>query len=81
MEKALGIAALHGMAEKFKASNGWLTRWKEQYNISQRTITGESGDVSSHRFMIGVSAILHSRLRATGRLELCLLPDKGLAKK
>ena len=47
MEKAQDIAAHLGMAEEFKASNGWLTRWKERYNVSQRSISGESGDVSS----------------------------------
>ena len=31
MEKAQDIAAHLGMAEEFKASNGWLTRWKERY--------------------------------------------------
>ena len=46
-EKALEIAGRLGMDEEFKASNGWLSKWKERYNISQRTISGESGDVSN----------------------------------
>ena len=46
MEKAVEIATRLG-AESFKASNGWLTRWKARYNISHRVISGESGDVRS----------------------------------
>ena len=46
MEKALEIANRLGV-ESFKASNGWLTRWKQRHNIKQRTVSGESGDVSS----------------------------------
>ena len=34
-------------ADSFKASNGWLTRWKARYNISHRVSSGESGDVRS----------------------------------
>ena len=31
------------MGEEF---NGWLARWKLRYNISHRTVSGESRDVS-----------------------------------
>ena len=45
-EKAKEIAEqLH--IPDFKASNGWLSRWKVRYNIKQMRISGESGDVSS----------------------------------
>ena len=30
----------------FKASNGWLDKWKRRCNIRQITISGESGDVA-----------------------------------
>ena len=33
-----------GISE-FKASNGWLQKWKQRYNIKQVSICGESGDV------------------------------------
>ena len=29
----------------FKASNGWLEKWKNSYGISQCAIEGESGEV------------------------------------
>ena len=29
----------------FKASNGWLDRWKRRYNVKRMKICGESGDV------------------------------------
>ena len=44
MEKGREIAerlSVHG----FKASNGWLDRWKTRNNIKQRVISGESGEV------------------------------------
>ena len=44
-EKAKQIAEQLSVAE-FKASNGWLLRWKTRYNIKQVRICGESGEVS-----------------------------------
>ena len=44
MEKGIEIAQRLGIDE-FKASNGWLSRWKERYNVKQRVVSGESGDV------------------------------------
>lgn len=32
--------------DNFKASNGWLDRWKKRYDIHKMKINGESGDVS-----------------------------------
>lgn len=40
------LPAEHLQKPKFKASNGWLDRWKKQYNIRHVKITGQSGDVS-----------------------------------
>jgi hypothetical protein len=44
-EKAKEIAAAIGKPD-FKASNGWLDRWKKRFNITQRSVVGESGDVN-----------------------------------
>ena len=44
-EKAKEIASKFGFSD-FKASNGWLDRWKKKHNVKRMTISGESGDVS-----------------------------------
>ena len=44
-EKAKEIATMLGKPD-FKGSNGWLDKWKRQYNIRQIQVSGESGDVS-----------------------------------
>ena len=44
-EKAREIAQrLH--IEGFKASNGWIDKWKRHYNVRYVKISGESADVS-----------------------------------
>ena len=43
--KAKEIAAWLGKPE-FEGSSGWLSRWKQRYNVRGITICGESGDVS-----------------------------------
>ena len=46
-EKALQIAkALDVAPSEFKASNGWLDRFKNRNGIKARSISGEAGDVS-----------------------------------
>ena len=42
-EKAKEMAKHLGIPN-FKASNGWLNRWKRRYNVKRMKITGESGD-------------------------------------
>ena len=32
--------------DDFKASNGWLQKWKNYYNIANFTISGEESDVN-----------------------------------
>ena len=44
-EKAIEIADKLGV-EGFKASNGWLDKWKKCHFIKRVTVCGESGDVS-----------------------------------
>lgn len=43
-EKAKQIAEKLNVSD-FKASNGWLTRWKTRHNIKQHRVCGESGEV------------------------------------
>ena len=46
-EKALQIAkALDVSPDEFKASNGWLDRFKTRNGIKAKFISGEAGDVS-----------------------------------
>ena len=33
--------------EQFKASSGWLEKWKATYGIVNRLVEGESGEVQS----------------------------------
>ena len=44
-EKAGDYAKELGI-EDFKASDGWLWRWKNRYNISFKTVSGESAAVT-----------------------------------
>ena len=45
IEQAKTIAQrLH--IDGFKASNGWLQKWKVSHNLKCRTVSGESGEVS-----------------------------------
>lgn len=44
-EKALEIAKNLGCSEEFKASNGWLHRFKTRHNLCSKILCGESADV------------------------------------
>jgi hypothetical protein len=46
-EYALKMAAELGDIDGFKASNGWLDRFKSRYNIQFRVISGEAASVNS----------------------------------
>ena len=91
MEKAIEIAASRlGMGEGFKASNGWLARQKQCYNIVHRTVSGESGDVNDETveswlerlpfIVTGYEAQDIWNCDETG-LFWKVLPDSGLAEK
>ena len=44
-QKACAVPAQLGMEQEFKASNGWLEKFKIRYNIKGMTVSGESGEV------------------------------------
>ena len=44
-QKGCAVAAQMGMGQEFKASNGWLEKFKIRYNIKGMTVSGESGEV------------------------------------
>ena len=86
MEKAIEIAQRLGIDE-FKASNGWLTRWKERYNVKQRVISGESGADTVESWLERLPSVIEGyeardiwNCDETG-LFWKALPDKGLAEK
>ena len=45
MEQAKAIAQRLSI-DDFKASNGWLQKWKTSHYLKCRTVSGESGEVS-----------------------------------
>ena len=55
-EEALTIARL-GISD-FKASNGWLGRFKERHNIKQLVVSSESGEVRKP-LLLGERGLLH----------------------
>ena len=88
-EKAKEIAERLGVAN-FKASNGWLDRWKKRYNIRHVKINGESGEVSGltvESWKERLPELLHDfasrdiwNLDETGCFWKAL-PDYGFARK
>ena len=74
----------------FVASNGWLEKWKAQYGIRERRLSGEAGHVSLTTVKSRVERIAEltkgcalSDIWYMDELELYfkLLPDKGLIEK
>ena len=89
MEKAREIAEKLSIPG-FKASNGWLDRWKKKHNIKQLKVCGESGDVSGAtvdswkkrlpQILEGYDACDIWNLDETGVFWRAL-PDKGLSEQ
>ena len=44
-KQALSIAKVFEADHNFKASNGWLEKWKKRHNVKSYAICGESGNV------------------------------------
>ena len=74
----------------FKASNGWLEKWKARHNIKGMTISGESGEVSSKTadsWKERLPEIIHGyKPEDVWNMDesgcFCkALPDKGFAQK
>ena len=88
-EKARMIADQLGV-NNFKASNGWLDRWKKRYDIRKIKICGESADVSGEtveswkerlpEILHGYSANNIWNLDETGCFWRAL-PEHGFGKK
>lgn len=87
-EYARGVAEQLNNSTTFKASNGWLNRFRNRYNIQFRTISGESRSVDSNT-VDDWKARLHSIIEhydpenvfnvdETG-LFFKLLPDRSLS--
>ena len=90
-EKAKQISEqLHVGESNFKASNGWLDRWKKRYNVRQVTVSGESGDVSGQtvdswkerlpELLQGYKSVDVWNLDETSCFWSAL-PDRGFAQK
>ena len=85
-QKAKEIAQ-HLDISDFKASNGWLEKWKLKHNIQQMTISGESGEVKGETvdsWKERIPEIIHGysakdiwNMEETGCFWRAL-PDKGL---
>ena len=76
--------------DHFKASNGWLDRWKKRYDIHKMKINGELGDVAGEtitswkeripELLRGYSAENVWNLDETGCFW-CALSEHGFGRK
>ena len=76
--------------KNFTVSNGWLEKWKISYDVQERRVNGEAGEVAEYT----VSAWMERLVELTRSYELAdiwnmdetgyffkVLPEKGLAEK
>ena len=69
MEKGIEIAQRLGI-DKFKASNGWLTRWKGRYNVKHRVESGESGDVRTDSGILARAPSINNSVDSVSTLDV-----------
>lgn len=77
-EKAMQIAqGLDISQDEFKASNGWLNRFKSRNRIKAKFISGEAGDVREETVDSWKERLpeLHRRKEIKGETDLCFLRE------
>ena len=76
--------------DSFRASDGWLDRWKTTYSVKERRIVGEAGDVSTETVtswmerineLIEGYSLEHIWNTDESGCFFKALPDKGLVQK
>ena len=72
----------------FKASNGWLEKWKKRYNMKELKVCGESGDVvgtTIDSWKERIPEIVHGYRKDILNLDETFfwqaLPDRGFIEK
>ena len=89
MEQAKAIAQRLSI-DGFKASNGWLQKWKTNHNLKCRTVSGESGEVSVSTTQSWKECLPEIMERYDGKFFFNMdetgcfwkaMPEKGIAEK